>query len=228
LLWSAVSRAVRSPTPFDSDVVEVLNGQRFLTGSNDFRPEKLTAFEAGTRIQAGSRASLSVSAYYNIYDDLKSIEITPGTFIPLYWDNGLEGHSYGLEAWADLALTRWWKLTAGLNLLHEDFHFKPGRSGILGTAQLGDDPPRQATLSSSMNIGRGISISANFRYVGPLPDPAVRAYCELGGRIGWRLSDRLQLSVSGLNLLHKWHQELPTDSANQIPRTILGGIKWRI
>src|SRR5206468_191163 len=30
LLWSAVSRAVRAPTPFDRDVVEVFGGQRFV------------------------------------------------------------------------------------------------------------------------------------------------------------------------------------------------------
>ena len=228
LFWGAVSRAVRSPTPFDRDVVEVLRGQRFLTGDNDFRTEKLTAFEAGTRIQATSRASLSISTYYNIYSDLKSIEITPVTFIPLHWGNGLKGDSYGLEAWGNLSVTHWWKLTAGLNFLHENFRFKSGASGLLGTAQVGDDPPRQATLSSSMNVGRDLTVDADFRYVGPLPNPAVSHYYELGGRIGWRVTDRLQLSLSGLNLLHKWHQELPPATANQVPRKILAGLKWRM
>ncbi|MDB5686529.1 MAG: TonB-dependent receptor, partial [Rhizorhabdus sp.] len=228
LFWGAVSRAVRSPTPFDRDVVEVLGGKRFLTGDSDFRTEKLTAFEAGTRLQATSRASLSVSAYYNIYDDLKSIEITPVTFIPLHWGNGLQGNSYGVEAWGDLSLASWWKLTAGLNLLHENFRFKAGASGLLGTAQVGDDPPRQATLSSSMNIGHDLTVDADLRYVGPLPNPAVASYTELGGRIGWRVNERLQLSISGMNLLHKWHEELPPATANQVPRKIMAGLKWRI
>ncbi|WP_116090108.1 TonB-dependent receptor plug domain-containing protein [Sphingomonas crusticola] len=228
LLWSAVSRAVRSPTPFDRDVVEVLGGQRFLIGDPDFRTEKLTAFEAGTRIQAGAQASLSISAYYNIYDDLRSIEPAPGGFIPIRWGNGLKGRNYGLEAWGDLAVTRWWKLGAGLNLLHDKFRFQQGSSGLLGVSQLGDDPPRQATLRSSMSLGRGITIDADLRYVGPLPDPAVPSYTEMGGRIGWRLSERLQLSVSAMNLLHKWHQELPPQTANQVPRKILAGLKWRM
>ena len=228
LLWGAVSRAVRSPSPFDQDVVEMFNGIRFLTGNTAFRTEKLTAFEAGTRIQASSRASLSVSAYYNLYDDLKAIEITPVTFTPLYWSNAMKGHTYGLEAWGDLSLASWWKLSAGLNLLHEDLQFKPGASAILGVAQAGDDPRRQATLGSTFTIGRTFSIEANFRFVGRLPDPVVPAYKELGGRISWRLGDRTQLSLSGLNLLHKWHQELPADTANQVPRSILAGLKWRL
>lgn len=228
LLWGAVSRAVRSPTPFDRDVVEAVGGAPFLTGNSRFRTEKLTAFEAGTRVQASSRASLSISAYYNLYDDLKAIEITPATFIPLYWSNAIKGHTYGLEAWGDLSPTRWWKLSAGMTLLREDLRFKSGAGGILGVAQAGDDPRHQETLSSAFTIGRALSIEANFRHVGRLPDPVVPAYSELGGRISWRLNDRMQVSLSGLNLLHKWHQELPEDGANQVPRSILAGLKWRL
>lgn len=228
LLWTAVSRAVRSPTPFDRDVVEAPNGSPFLIGNRRFRTEKLTAFEGGTRIQASSRASLSISAYYNLYDDLKAIEIDRVTFIPLFWSNAMRGHTYGLEGWGDLAVTNWWKLSAGVTLLREHFRFKAGASGILGTAQAGDDPRHQETLSSTFNIGRTLSIQANFRHVGRLPDPAVPAYSELGGRISWRLNDRMQISVSGLNLLHAWHQELPTESANQVPRSIMAGFKWRL
>jgi len=227
LLWGAVSRAVRSPTPFDRDVVEAPGGTPFLVGNDSFRTEKLTAFEAGTRVQLSSRASLSASAYYNLYDDLKAIDFTP-SLLQLTWTNAMKGHSYGLEAWGDLSLTNWWKLGAGIALLHEDLRFKPGATGILGTAQAGDDPRHQETVSSTFNVGRALTIEANFRHVGRLPDPHVPAYSELGGRIAWRLNDRLQLSVSGLNLLHAWHQELPEQSANQVPRSVFAGLKWRM
>ena len=228
LLWGSIARAVRSPTPFDKDVVEALNGKPLLIGGSAFRNEKLTAFEAGARLQASSTASLSLSGYYNRYDDLKALEITPITTLPFYWANAIKGHSYGLEAWGDVSLARWWKLRAGLSLLHERFGFKPGATRFIGANQVGNDPTRQATVGSTFNIGRDISIDANFRYVGPLPKPAVPSYCELGAKVGWRVSDRLQLSVSGTNLLHKWHQELPPDVATQAPRMILAGFKWRI
>jgi iron complex outermembrane receptor protein len=228
LLWASVARAVRSPTPFDRDVVETLNQKPLLIGGTNFRNEKLTAFEAGTRLQATSAAALSLSVYYNLYDDLKALEITPITTLPFYWANAIKGHSYGLEARGDIALARWWKLRAGLNLLHERFDFKPGATRFIGANQVGNDPRRQATLGSAFNIGRRVSIDADFRYVGPLPNPAVPSYCELGGRISWRLTDRLQVSVSGTNLLHDWHQELPPDVANQVPRSILAGLKWRM
>jgi iron complex outermembrane receptor protein len=228
LFWGSVARAVRSPTPFDRDIVEALNNKPLLVGGANFRTEKLTAFEAGARLQATSAASLSLSGYYNLYDDLKALEITPITTLPFYWANAIKGHSYGLEAWGDVALARWWKLRAGLSLLHERFDFKPGATRFIGANQVGNDPRRQATLSSAFNIGRRISIDADFRYVGPLPNPAVHSYCELGGKISWRLTDRLQMSVSGMNLLHDWHQELPRDVASQVPRIILAGLKWHM
>jgi len=228
LLWTAVSRAVRSPTPFDRDVVEARNNVPLLVGDSGFHTEKLTAFEAGTRVQATANAAFSVSAYYNLYDDLKALGITPVTIIPLHWENAIRGHAYGLEAWGDLSLAHWWKLRAGFSLLHEHFRFKPNESGFLPADRISNDPSRQATLSSSFNIGQGIFLDANFRYVGALSNPAVPSYCELGGRVGWRLTERLQVSLSGSNLLHKWHQELPADTANLVPRSILAGLKWRL
>jgi iron complex outermembrane receptor protein len=227
LLWGSVARAVRSPTPFDRDVVEALDKKPLLVGGADFRNEKLTAFETGARIQASSVASFSLTGYYNLYDDLKALEITPITTLPFYWANAIKGHSYGLEAWGDLSVARWWKLRAGLSLLHERFDFEPGATRFLGANQVGNDPTRQAILGSAFNIGRAISIDTNVRYVGPLPKPVVPSYWELGGKISWRVNDQLQLSVSGTNLLHKWHQELPGDVATQAPRTILAGLKWR-
>ena len=101
----------------------------FLIGNKDFRTEKLTAFELGTRVQPASGLSLSLSGYYNLYDDLRSVEFTPITLLPLYWGNKLKGHSYGLDAWVDYRVASWWKLSAGAQFLHEKLHFKPGATG---------------------------------------------------------------------------------------------------
>src|SRR3546814_19033526 len=42
MLWAAASRAIRSPTPFDRDVVKTVGDTVFLIGPADFRSEKLT------------------------------------------------------------------------------------------------------------------------------------------------------------------------------------------
>ncbi len=224
-VWAAVSRALRSPTPFDRDVVEVLGGGPFLIGGSHFQPEMLTAYELGARLQPTARTALSVSTFYNVYGDLRSIEVKPGGFLPLRWGNGMKGRTYGVEAWGDFQAAPWWRLSAGLTYLDEKFRFKPGASGILGPPQAGDDPKYQAQLRSSMDLGRAVTFDAALRYTSPLPEPRVRALVELDSRLGWNVTEQVRVAVSGRNLLHARHVEYPQGSA--IPRSVFVDLQWR-
>lgn len=226
LFWAAASRAIRSPTPFDTDVVETVGSTVFVVGDPNYKIEKLTAFEFGTRIQPTPEVSLSVSTFYNAYDDLRTIEITPITFLPLTWGNNIKGRTYGVEAWADVKVTEWWRLTAQYALLLGDFRFKPGASQLLGLSQVRNDPKHNASLRSSMNIGPNLTLDADLRHVSPRPEPRVEAYTELNARAGWRVSNTLQLFVSGANLLHKSHYEYALPRSNRIPRRVLVGLQW--
>ena len=226
LLWAAVSHAVRSPTPFDEDVQERLGAIVALSGNRNFRTEKLTAYEIGVKAQPLRELSFSATGFYHRYDDLRSVELIPGpAFLNLQWGNGLKGHSYGLEAWANLSPLEWWTLSAGAMLQHQDFHFKPGTSGIVGTSQNGTDPGHQFTMRSSMNLGPAVTFDLDFRAVGRLKGADVPAYAELGGRLAWNVSDHLTLSLSGANLLHDRHVEYAGGDA--ISRKVLAGVEWR-
>ncbi len=123
LVWGAISRAVRSPTPFDTDVVEKLGSVTLLTGNSNFLPEQVTAYELGYRGQLFNRVSLSVSAFDDLYDDLKNIEPTPVVTLPLMWANLLKGNVHGVEAWANLQVLDWWRLDLGFNAQHENLSF---------------------------------------------------------------------------------------------------------
>jgi iron complex outermembrane receptor protein len=228
LVWSAISRAVRTPSPFDRDVEETVGSTLLLIGPSSFRSEKLTAFEGGTRLIASANASLSISGFYNRYDDLRSVEPAPGGLLPLQWGNGIEGHSYGFDSWADYRVTSWWRLKPGYSLLIEKFRFKPGAVPLVGISQVGNDPKHRVTLRSSMDIGPRLNVDADLRYVSALPSPRTSGYVELGARIGWMLSDQAEISVSGFNLLHKRHRELPASQANPASRSMFAALKWHI
>ena len=226
MLWAAVSRAIRSPTPFDVDVREYSGPTLFVSGNPNFETEKLTAYEAGVRAQPFSRLSFSVSGFFNNYNDLRHIEITPVSFLPLYWGNGIEGYSYGLEGWGQFQAASWWRLMAGLNLLSEHFKFEPGATPVLAVSQNGDDPKRQATLRSSMNLSPKVTLDADLRYVGVLPDPHVPSYVELNGRIGWAVTPRLEVAIAAFNLLHDHHQEFPSP-AGLVQRSVFAEVRAR-
>jgi iron complex outermembrane recepter protein len=208
LLWAAVSRAIRSATPFDRDVVEYLAGTRFLVGGEQFQSEKLTAYELGVRGQINPRFSYSLSGYYNVYEDLRSIEIAgDNSILPLHWGNGMEGRTYGIELWGNYQPTPIWRISFGLGQEHEDLRFEPGSSGLLGVSQAGDDPSHQADLRSLLNITSNLTLNADLRYVGAIPQPSMPGYTELDLSLGWRVSQRWRIALSGSNLLHARHQE---------------------
>ena len=226
LLWGSISRAVRSPTPFDTDVQERLGDLVSISGNPEFRTEKLTAFEIGTRVQPARGVSLSATLFLDRYDDLRTIELAPGpAALSLGWGNSLHGNIYGLDASAEWRLADWWSLSGGLTLLEQDLEFDPGSAQIGGVTQDGNDPPYYATVRSMMNFGDQVSLDLDFRAVGALRDTAVPAYQELNGRVAWQVASRATLSVSGTNLLHDRHQEYP--DADFIPRRVMAGLELR-
>jgi iron complex outermembrane receptor protein len=168
---------------------------------------------------------LSVSAFYGVYDDLRTIEPGPA-FLPLRWDNLLEGNTYGVEAWASVQLTSWWRLSPGYRSLEKELQFAPGASALLNAEQAGNDPPHRWLIKSSMDFSRGVTFDVLLRHVGALPEPAHRSYDELNARIGWVVSPSLELSLTGTNLLHDTHTEYASPDGLEIPRSVLAEARW--
>jgi iron complex outermembrane receptor protein len=226
-LWAAASKAIRSPTPFDDDVIEKEGTSVALTGNRLFRPEEVKAYETGTRLDLSSALSASLAVFYNDYNDLRTIELSPGG-LPFFWGNLMKGDTYGVEGWANWQVLDWWRLSPGFTVLRERLTFKPGASGILGAAEAADDPSSHADVTSSMQINRSVVVDATLRYVGALPDPALPHYVELNGRVGWQLADSLDLSINGLNLLHARHYEFNSAQGGEaIVRSVMAEARWR-
>jgi iron complex outermembrane receptor protein len=223
-LWAAASRAIRSPTPFDVDVVEKAGPTVILTGNPSFEPERVWAYEIGYRAQPAAALSFSVSAFYNVYDDLRTVEAGP--VFPFEWGNRMAGDTYGLEVWGNYQVTDWWRLSPGLSTLRNRLSFKPDSSGLLGIAQAGDDPSGHGSLTSSMDLGRNVTFDASIRYVAALPDPALPGYYDMRARIGWRASKNLELSVTGSNLLNARHLEFPAPYGEEITRSVMVQAQW--
>ena len=98
-VWGAVSRAVRVPTRFDTDLrIRFPNSPALLlTGSEAFKSETLIAYEAGYRKLYSDRLSVDVAVYVNRYDDLRSQELPTGPGQPIVLANMLNALSRGVE-----------------------------------------------------------------------------------------------------------------------------------
>lgn len=234
-LWAAISRAVRVPSRVDRDLNEAAPPRLLLLrGSPDFVSERLIAYELGYRGQMGPRFGASVSTFYNVYQDLRSTSYTPGTILPFYFANNLEGDTYGLEFSGDYQATANASLHLGYDLLKEHLHVVPGQVDINQGLNETADPQDQFFLRSSLNLPGQVQFDAALRWIdtlhnnnGPTPG-TVPAYFELDSRIAWQVSPRLELSVDGRNLLHAEHVEygFPGPTRMEIARSVYAKITW--
>jgi iron complex outermembrane receptor protein len=234
--WAAVSRAVRTPSRIDRDLSQGAPPYLvILRGDSQFKSEKLRAYELGYRMEIASKLTTSLSTYYNVYDDVRSTRITPVTLIPFYFANDLAGHSYGLEFAGQLQLADNWLLHGGYNLIETRLHVKDGQFDLSGARNETADPEQQVSLRSSLNLPRGLELTAGLRWVdslrnnnGPTPG-TVPKYIELDARLAWRAGEHLELSLTGQNLLHAAHPEygFPGPDRSLVQRNVYGKIVWR-
>jgi iron complex outermembrane receptor protein len=235
-LWSAVSRAVRTPSLIDRDLSEGTPPYLvLLKGNPDFTSESVVAYELGYRTQINSQFAASVSSFYNQYDDVRSTNFTPDTVLPLYFQNALEGHTYGVEFSGNYRVTEDWTLHAGYTWLREHMRVKPGGYDLDDALNETADPKGQFSLRSSLNLPFRAELDADLRWVDALvindgPTPGiVPSYFELNTRLAWHASKQLEFSVAGQNLLHDHHPEygFPGPARVEIERSVYAKVAWR-
>jgi iron complex outermembrane receptor protein len=227
LIWGDISRAVRAPSRLDRDLFIPGNSPYLLDGGPNFQSEVSNVYEIGYRAQPFSAVSYSVTAFHQIYEHLRSIDLTSnGSFVI---DNQMSGVGNGVEAWGDYQVTRAWRLSAGLMELRQELGLDPGSNDPGGTRAEGNDPKYQWTLRSSFNITDKNQFDLSVRHVGALPNPSVPAYTAVDARFGWQVQPNIELSLTGQNLLGPEHIEFgaPT-SASEIGRSIFLKLLWRM
>jgi iron complex outermembrane receptor protein len=234
-LWVAVSRAVRTPSRLDTDLTEPSPPFTLIEGSRSFTSEVLLAYELGYRIQIGTDASASISTFYNDYTRLRSLSLTPVTFVPLVYENDLLGRTYGAEFSATYQVLDWWRLRGGYDLLEEHIWVRNGGTDFYNALDETEDPRYQFRIRSSMDLAHNVAFDTDLRFVDSLRvdnsgvAATVPSYTELGARIAWRVTANLELSIVGQNLLHAAHAEygVPGPQQEEIQRTIFGKAAWK-
>ena len=227
-LWAAVSRAVRVPTRFDTDLRFRLpnSSALLLTGSPDFRAESVLAYEGGYRRQLHERLAIDVAAYVNRYDDLRTQEFAPGR--PITLGNMMNAWSRGIETTASAQVLPRWQLHASHAYHWKELTFDPASTDPTHGASEANDPRHIVKVRSYINATNHIELDAFFRYNGSLPQPAVDAYHELDARFGYRIRPGWDLSLIGSSLLHDRHLEFRAGTAPETyERSVALRSVWR-
>jgi len=251
-IWTAVSRAIRTPAlteeglRLNSAVIPPgtpsnpapLPAVVAVFGSHQFKSEDLLAYELGYRMQATSNLSLDIATFYNNYSNLRTAE--PGTprvegspaptdiVIPFVAANKMSGGTYGVELFADWKLIPKWRLAGSYSYLQMNIHKNSDSLDPTPDNPNGSSPRHQWYLRSSVDLPKHFEQDTTLRFVDHLPSLGLPSYYSLDAHLGWRPVTNLELSIGGQNLLNNWHLEFMPDFVNTSPtvvkRSIFGSI----
>jgi iron complex outermembrane receptor protein len=234
-VWAAVSRAVRTPARSDEAMrfqVDTVPLPMFFLGNAAFEPEHLLAYELGYRARPTEQLSFDVTAFCNVYDDLRSIEQSvvagPPPYVSIQVANKLRAETYGAELTARWKPLTWWRLEATYSWLDMEVHHDATSTDT--DREEGDSPQHQASLRSVLNLPYHVDFSCWLRFVDRLPEQDIPSYLTVDARLSWRPTPDWELAIVGQNLLDTAHPEftsLFTIQRTEVERSVYGKVTWR-
>lgn len=256
-VWTAVSRAVRTPAiteeglQLNSAVIPPgtppsnptpLPEELAVFGSTQFRSEDLVAYELGYRAQATNQLSFDVATFYNDYSNLRSaepaapfVQTTPAPthiVVPFIASNKMGGGTYGGEVFSGWKVTPRWQLLGWYSYLHMNIQKNADSLDPTPDNPDGWSPRQQWYLRSSFDLPLHLEQDTTLRFVDRLPGLNIPSYYSLDGHLGWSPVPTLRFSLNAANLLNDKHLEFIPDFINTAPtevkRTFYVSFTWRM
>ncbi|HEY2469502.1 MAG TPA: TonB-dependent receptor [Terracidiphilus sp.] len=247
-LWTAITRAVRTPSRVDEDaqifIVEQTSPQppivAEIVGDPKLKAERLIAYEGGYRAQLKESVYLDVAAFYNSYNDLQgygpiaaSVSDDPPPLhilAVLPYANVIKGDTSGMEISPNWNITEWWQLRTSYSYLHMDLRDKPGFNNVpnLYSSYVGSSPSHLVSFQSIFSLPKHIALNQTYRYVSQIPTFSVHPYSTADAGLDWEMGRGLNLSVIGQNLLRPTHAEFGGDPGPlvEIKRSVFARLTW--
>jgi iron complex outermembrane receptor protein len=257
-VWGAISRAVRTPSRAERDLNFAYTALTppavpiptlvTVFGNRSLSAEKVTAFEAGYRWQPVQSFNVDLATFYNIYDDLITVErgaprLAGGALLlPAVFDNRAHGTGYGAEVGAGWQPLSWVGLRAAYTFLDLNLKLRPGSVDTTTFAYEHSSPRHQIYARGSVNLTDTVSVDLVGRYVDRLALSTansalltigdVGSYWAFDVRLAWQPVEHIVLELVGQNLNQGRHVEFrdfgPTRAATaEIERSVFARATFR-
>ncbi|MBE7465827.1 MAG: TonB-dependent receptor [Planctomycetes bacterium] len=237
-VWASVSRAVRTPSPIETDLRANLIAGELAPGvpvlfalfpSKHLPSETVLAYELGYRAQLHKRFSLDVAAYYNQYDNLLSNEAgapfveanppPPHFTVPVVQQPYVEGETYGAEIAAKWNPTDYIHFSFNYTYLQMLLHASDRARAADSEAAEERSPEHQFHARMFVTLPHHLELDTGVYFSDELESLGIPSYVRLDARLGWRPVSMFELSVGAQNLNRKRHEEFAPDGS-QIERNL--------
>lgn len=244
-IWTAVSRAIRTPTRGE-DAISLIAAEDSgaavtQVGTTDFNSEESLSVELGYRNKALKNLTFDFSSFYTRYDRLRSQETgtVPNdlftnsdgvTALPLTLRNDGSADVYGGELSVNYNPVHFWKLIAGYTFLKIEEDLDASYSDTTEGDAEGSSPRNQFNFRSQLDITDNIELDNTIYYVDNLGELGVENYIRFDTRIGYRPKDNIEISIVGQNLFDSTHQEFSESLysvAAEIERSFYVNIEYK-
>ena len=247
-MTASVARAVRTPSRVEIDYVtgQVLDPRiplfLRLQPNDDFESEKLIAYEVGYRSRPLPSVLLSMNGFVNHHRDTLSAVIgtvfaesappPPHLITPVQFQNGLHGHSHGVEVSSDVRLLGRARITTGYSWLRVQLSRDPDEPPDASQERRGEggSPRHQVFNTLAVDLPGNVELDWMFRYVGRLRAVNIPSYHTSDVRLAWSATPALSLELIGRNLHEARHLEFigaaPAGNT-EIRRSVSAGATWR-
>lgn len=263
--WGAMSKASRTPSHIDEQGQLIVMFPPFSVNNpyplymksqnnGQFTDEKVLAYELGLKRNLTPKLSVEASAYYNVYDNIRSASVNPAAasptcvtvgqqcsygpldsyiYLPVDVGNLAQAKSHGVE------LSTNWRVQSNLRVQASVSQFKMSVTtpsvNVRNLDFSGSAPQLSGSLRVSWNPRSDMDVDAMWRHVGGLTDTGygypVPGYNALALRWGWRATKDLEFAVVGRDLLKKYHTEFFSEigdhAAMSIQRSVFGQIRLK-
>jgi iron complex outermembrane receptor protein len=245
-VWSAVSHAVRTPSRFELGMrlnyaaipTPGLPVLLSILGNPDFAPERVTAFEAGYRVQPIARVQIDATAFYNRYRDLAHFE--PVTFVEtipapthvvagLQYANHDNAETHGVETLIRVQPARRWMVEASHTLFKATYLDADDEEAVAEPINA-NSPSQQWQLKSRLTLPADVELDGTLFHVGELVGANAPSYSRLDIRLGWTFKGIFEASLIGQNVLEPDHLEFDFIDGlvgSRIPRSVAARVTWQ-
>jgi iron complex outermembrane receptor protein len=250
--WASIARAVRTPTALEHEFTALLAVippgappllpipvTIELQPNPAFESEEVVAYEAGYRRRWTDSLEMDVSAFFNDYEGLgtssaqaPAIVLTPPAHAVLgvLLTNMTAAEAYGVETVLNWRATDDLLFSANYSFLDLELHGPPPGQAFDAEAGEGRAPRNQASVRAQWDASDRLAIDGALHYVDALPNYAIDSHVRFDARLGWGLTDTLEVELVGQDLFDESHREfgaMNEVNATLIERSIFGRLTWR-